>query len=55
MISITVLSLEPEAVERLVAHRARDDTVCGALESLAACGLTLVAGSAALLVVLLAG
>jgi hypothetical protein len=55
MISITVLSLAPEAVERLVAHTARQDTVCGAVASLAACGLGLIAGSAALLVVLLAG
>ena len=55
MIAITVLTLDPEAVERLVGHRARDDTVCRSFESLAACGLTLLAGSAALLAVLLAG
>jgi hypothetical protein len=55
MISITVLSLAPEAVQRLVAHDASEDTMCRPLESLTACGLTLIAGSAALLMVLLAG
>jgi hypothetical protein len=55
MISITVLSLAPEAVERLVGHTAREDTVCSAFASLTACGLGLIAGSAALLIVLLAG
>jgi len=55
MIAITVLSLAPEAVQRLVAHTASEDTVCRRFERITACGLTLVAGAAALLAVLLGG
>jgi hypothetical protein len=55
MISITVLSLAPEAVQRLVAHTAREDTMCRPLERLTACGFTIAASFAALLVVVLLG
>jgi hypothetical protein len=55
MIAITVLSLAPEAVQRLVAHTAREDTVGRSFERITALGLTLVAGTAALLAALLGG
>jgi hypothetical protein len=54
MISITVLSLAPEAVQRLVEHTAREDMSCRPLASAAACGLGIAAGAAALLAVFLA-
>jgi hypothetical protein len=55
MIAITVLTLEPEATQRLVSHSASEDTVCRTFERFTAFGLTLLAGVAALLAVLLTG
>jgi hypothetical protein len=55
MISITLLSLPPETLQRMVSHDAASETGCRRAERILALGLTLFVTVAAVLVALTAG